>query len=676
MILCRTLGPVELSVDGSPAPPELLWRKHLALLVYLARSPRRTRTREQLVAMLWGDRTESAARHSLSEALRVIRRHAGDASVDLSVGQVRLSPESVELDVERLEELAGAEDWAAAAEVIAGDFLEGFSVPDASEFEDWLAAERELWRRRSIEVLANYAESLARSGRARDASEAAARALAIDSRSEPALRAVLRHRALAGDRAGALELFDRFHAGLGEMGVEPGEETMALVERVRRGRGWHPEVQAAYADDYTTSRPPVVGREQELRRLLDGAARSASTGRPALLVLEGESGLGKTRLLEEMLGLLRLDGASVAAARAVEGDRAEPWSGVLALARGGLIEAPGIGAAPPGGAGGLCRGATGLGGAVSGRRIGGWPLGRAFAEVLRAATEDKHVTLAVDDAQWIDSDSALALGVALRDLPSAPLTLVLALTPFPQRPELDELRTRIGRGFEGGAIRLRALDRGALRGLAERMLAGYDPVALDRVVRRVATDSAGVPLLAVELLHAVALGLDLGTISGAWPEPLRTLDQSLPGDLPDAVVAAIRIAFRRLSSQAQQVLVAAAVLGDLTTSDLLEQALGLSHGEITRALDELEWHRWLLAEPRGIRSSLGSCGRWWSGTCSRRDNEGGSSRRRDGERRRRLDGRGVRDGAAPPPPGQHGAHGGRRRDTEGSHRVLPTPHAA
>ena len=88
MILCRTLGPVELSVDGSPAPPELLWRKHLALLVYLARSPRRTRSREQLVAMLWGDRTESAARHSLSEALRVIRRHAGDAAVDLSVGQV------------------------------------------------------------------------------------------------------------------------------------------------------------------------------------------------------------------------------------------------------------------------------------------------------------------------------------------------------------------------------------------------------------------------------------------------------------------------------------------------------------------------------------------------------------------------------------------------------------
>lgn len=599
MILCRTLGPVEVSVDGSPAPPELLWRKHLALLVYLARSPRRARSREHLVAMLWGDRTEAAARHSLSEALRVIRRHAGEAAVDQSVGQIRLAPGSVDLDLDRLEQLAAAEDWAGAAELIAGEFLEGFAVPDASGFEDWLAAERELWRRRSVEILVMFAESLARSGRARDASEAAGRALAVDPGSEPALRSALRHRALAGDRAGALELFDRFRTGLGEMGVEPGEETLALVERVRRGRGWHPEVQAAYADDPAAARPPLVGREEELRRLLDRAARSASTGRSALLLLEGASGLGKTRLLEEALGLLRLDGVSVAAARAVEGDRGEPWSGVVALARGGLLDAPGISAAPAAALAAFAEVLPDWAGRFPGAASAGWPLGRAFAEVVRAAAEEAPVTLSVDDAHWLDPDSSLAFGVALRDLAAAPLTLVLATAPFPQRPELDELRAHIGRDFEGDAVRLRALDRAALRGLAERMLAGYDPVALDRVVRRVATDSAGVPLLAVELLHAVALGLDLGTISGAWPEPLRTLDQSLPGDLPDAVVAAIRIAYRRLSPAAQQVLAAAAVLGDLATPTLIERALAMSPGETARALDELEWHRWLLAEPRG-----------------------------------------------------------------------------
>ncbi|HYC33595.1 MAG TPA: AAA family ATPase [Gemmatimonadales bacterium] len=567
-------------------------------MVYLARSPRRARSREHLVAMLWGDRTESAARHSLSEALRVIRRHGGEAAVDQSVGQVHLAPGAVELDLDRLEQLAGAEDWAGAAELIAGEFLEGFSVPDSSEFEDWLAAERELWRRRSVEILGRYAESLARSGRAQEASDAAGRALAIDPASETALRSSLRHRALAGDRAGALELFERFRAA-GEGGVEPGEETLALVERIRRGRGWQPEVQAPYADEAVAARPPLLGRDQELRRLLDGAARSASTGRSALLLVEGESGLGKTRLLEEMVGMLRLDGASVAVARAVQGDRAEALSGVLALARGGLLDLPGIGAAAPPALAAFAAVLPDWAERFPGAAADGWPLGRAFAEVLRAAVEDGPVMLAVDDAQWLDPDSALAFGVALRDLTAAPLALVLAMTPFPPRSELDELRSRIGRDFEGSAVRLRALDRGVLRALAERMLAGYDPVSLDRVVRRVATDSAGVPLLAVELLHAVALGLDLGTISGAWPEPLRTLDQSLPGDLPDAVVAAIRIAFRRLSPPAQQVLAAAAVLGDLTTPVLLERALGMERATVARALDELEWHRWLLAEPRG-----------------------------------------------------------------------------
>jgi hypothetical protein len=65
------------------------------------------------------------------------------------------------------------------------------------------------------------------------------------------------------------------------------------------------------------------------------------------------------------------------------------------------------------------------------------------------------------------------------------------------------------------------------------------------------------------------------------------------------VVAAIRVAYRRLSPTAQRVLVAAAVLGDLATPARIERALSLPSGEADRALDELEWQRWLLAEPRG-----------------------------------------------------------------------------
>jgi DNA-binding GntR family transcriptional regulator len=65
------------------------------------------------------------------------------------------------------------------------------------------------------------------------------------------------------------------------------------------------------------------------------------------------------------------------------------------------------------------------------------------------------------------------------------------------------------------------------------------------------------------------------------------------------VVAAIRIRFRRLTRGAQQVLSQAAVLGDRISPELLSRITGVSPEDLTPILDELEWHRWLVSEPRG-----------------------------------------------------------------------------
>ena len=160
---------------------------------------------------------------------------------------------------------------------------------------------------------------------------------------------------------------------------------------------------------------------------------------------------------------------------------------------------------------------------------------------------------------------------------------------------------RIGRDLAGVAVRLAPLDRDGLRRLATWSLPAYGEAELDRVARRVEVDSAGLPLLAVEMLHAVALGLDLHAAGGAsaWPAEHRTLDQTMPGDLPDAVTAAIRVGFRRLSKDAQTVLAAASVLGDRVPAVPLGRATGLEAPRLSAALDELEWQRWLAAESRG-----------------------------------------------------------------------------
>jgi len=173
------------------------------------------------------------------------------------------------------------------------------------------------------------------------------------------------------------------------------------------------------------------------------------------------------------------------------------------------------------------------------------------------------------------------------------------VAPYPAREELDRLCGRIGRDVAGAAVRLTRLDLEALRRLAAWALPDYGAPELDRVTRRVEADSAGLPLLAVELLHAVALGLDLGGAAGAWPAEHRTLDQTLPGELPDAVTAAIRVGFRRLGKDAQTLLAAASVLGDRTGAATLGRAAGIEGDRLLRALDELEWSRWLTAESRG-----------------------------------------------------------------------------
>jgi DNA-binding SARP family transcriptional activator len=603
MISCRVLGPVEVVVDGGPAPAELFWRKNLALLVYLARSPKRTRSRDHLVGLLWGEKPESAARHSLNEAIRVLRKHVGGEGLESEGGQVRLSPEAADLDADRLDELIEDEDWRGAAGLIAGEFMEGFSVPGCSEFEDWLYAERTALRGRSVEALVNLAEQLTDNGELREATAVAQRALALDATSEMAAAAAMRATAIAGDRAAALALYDAFAARLEEeIGIEPDEEIQALAERVRRQRTWKlPDAVAGREEAGAESRRvPLVGRERELAQLLDAWNACREGERAGLGVIEGDPGTGRTRLAEELLARARLDGAAVATARAVEADANEAWSGVLALARGLDLEAPGIADAPQAAIATFAArlpewterfGATDGGGDLT--------PGRALADVLRAAADEGPVFLFVDDAHWLDRDSLLALGALLRDLERAPVFVLVAAASYPERAELEELRAHIGRELQGVALRLGPLSVEALRALARWALPTYDDVSLDRVARRVATDSAGLPLLAVELLHAVALGLDLAAAAGAWPEPLKTLDQTLPGELPDAVAAAVRVGYRRLSHDAQAALATASVLGDRIDLSTLKRATGLDLEALAGALDELEWQRWLTADSRG-----------------------------------------------------------------------------
>jgi hypothetical protein len=406
----------------------------------------------------------------------------------------------------------------------------------------------------------------------------------------------MRALALAGDRAAALRVAEGLARALSDaISAAPNPETVRLIERIREARLGRRVLAAPQA---ARPRPPLLGRSAELA-LAAAAWERAQAGRGQVVFVQGEPGEGKTRVLEELAARARLDDATVAVTRAVPAER--EWSAIAGLLTGGLSDAPGLASAPSAALASLGALDPDLGVRF---RSGGvqppMPVGDALVAAAIAAAEERPLLLVLDDAQWLDAATLATLPALARDTARRRVLLLLGVAcGAPEAQRFDALRSRLGRDLEGSVIRLGRLDRAALERLVTWALPTYGAEERDRLVRRVEGDTAGIPLLAVALLEAVAGGYALLPEPPAWPSAARTLVDSLPGDLPPAVVGAVCLRFRRLPVTAQHVLGAAAALGGRGNVGQLARATGLESGAVAQALDVLEWERWLAADARG-----------------------------------------------------------------------------
>jgi len=331
----RCLGPPSVRVDGHDAPPDVVWRKHLALLVYLALSPDTTRARAHLVGLLWAESPDDKARRSLNEAVRRLRTALGEERLLNRGDGLQLSTAALELDVREFEALC-ADGQLRALELVRGDFLEGFHVDDAPEFDAWMETQRSRLREAARRLVVARAEEQLAVNRYVEARALARRALALDPYSDVALSLAMRSAALEGDPASGVALYHEFAERLErDLGGRPTPQLNALATRIRenkwqRPRGPHPDHE-----------PPLIGRRDCHARLFAELERVPREG-SACLVITGEPGSGRTRLLDACAERLALAGATVAMARILESDHDAPWSTLRALMRGGLLEAPGI----------------------------------------------------------------------------------------------------------------------------------------------------------------------------------------------------------------------------------------------------------------------------------------------------------------------------------------------
>ena len=235
-LVLRLLGGLDLDGSTGTAATILRQPKRVALLAYLAAGPEAGyRRRDSLIGLFWPDSDSESARHSLRQALYVLRKGIGSSAIrtrgDEEVG---LDPVAIESDAARFQALARDGFALEAMQIYRGDLLPGFYLDDAPEFEHWLEVERVRLRRLASDLSWTLAEAARRDGNDAEAARRARKAVELDPFNELGLHRLIELLDTQGDRAGALTTFDHFVSRLTEeYEAEPSPETLALVDRVR-----------------------------------------------------------------------------------------------------------------------------------------------------------------------------------------------------------------------------------------------------------------------------------------------------------------------------------------------------------------------------------------------------------------------------------------------------------
>ncbi len=323
----RLFGALDLRAGDAPLPP-LDSARAESLLAYLLLQRDAPQPRQRIAFLLWPDSSEAQARTNLRHVLHNLRRALPDPDRVLAVTPRTLQwrPDGPYwLDVaaftdllRRAEGEAGERAEATLAEAVAlyrGDLLAG-------SYDDWLLAERERLQRDYLAALQRLIELLAARGDEARAIPYAERLLRHDPLREESYRLLMRLHAARGERARALRVYHVCAATLErELGVAPSPPTRELYAALLPGPEHEPP---AAGRPLPERRGPLVGRGGEWERLTE-LWRAAAAGAPRLVLLSGEPGIGKTRLVEELRAWCAQRGAVTAVARSY------PAEGVLAF---------------------------------------------------------------------------------------------------------------------------------------------------------------------------------------------------------------------------------------------------------------------------------------------------------------------------------------------------------
>jgi DNA-binding SARP family transcriptional activator/Tfp pilus assembly protein PilF len=571
------LGTPAAHADGAPLAVDT--RKATALLAYLAVEGG-THSRDSLAGLLWPDYEPERARAALRRTLSTLKAALAGRWLTVARAVVSLDREGLWLDVEEFRRLAAGDDPGGLEEAAAlhrGPFLAGFGLRDSVAFDDWQSFLAGTLARELGGVLDRLAGRL---GDRRDyprAIEHARRRLALDPLHESAHRRLIELYGASGDRAAALGQYrDCVRTLHRELGVAPTEETTALYRAIREGAAGPAPEEPAPPSPGAARQHPLVGRGRQWAALLDAYAAVGPDGR--LVVLDGETGIGKTRLATDFVAWAREGGAAVAAVRCIEDETGLAFGSAIELLRSALRDGD-AGAVEPAAAAEAARLLPELGTPPTPSLEGPGAQARfldGVARVLIEATAGRRPGLIVaDDVHWADASSLEVLAFLARRLRDKPVLLVATWRPeeTPAGHAARRILAQAAREGLGRAVELDRLDRGEVAELAAA--AGAPP----ELAGRLFDETEGVPFFVVEYLDSRAEG---------GPD----------GSLPPGVRGLLESRIAAASEVAGQVLAAAAVLGRPFDVDLVREVSGRSDEEIVNALEELDG-RGILVDAEG-----------------------------------------------------------------------------
>ena len=295
-------------------------RKVLALVVYLA-VERGMHSRESLMALFWPENSQSSAAASLRTTLSRLRKALGPVGEVLITegGNVGFDSNTlIDLDLDWLRTAAHEntppDKLRSILTLDRGEFLEGFSLPDAPAFDDWVSIQRGACLRQLERVYDRLSQHLLSIHDSALAVETAAQWVKRAPLSEQAYRRLMAAQVLNGQRPAALLTYHQLQDTLKkELGLQPGRETVLLANNIDQGRvsAEHIDTLSTAVRVSTTDRQrhltlPLVGRSDEHNRLVESFHHIGEEKAQAV-VLIGAAGVGKTRLLNTFKEWVLLD---------------------------------------------------------------------------------------------------------------------------------------------------------------------------------------------------------------------------------------------------------------------------------------------------------------------------------------------------------------------------------